>query len=176
MQIGSYNPLILPGSANTAGKKDDADKARTLADAAAEAAVRVADATAVPEATPEQEAAGVVLSIQSDGSTLPKDLVYGNARQAATPGPDEADTAAMAQRYNAALERNAGSNTNLSVDSNGVLLAKPVSAGEAKAQAFVHNAVTAMRDYADAQERQKADKSPLADMQQKLAARFKLFS
>lgn len=169
MQIGSFNPLnFLPGNKPAAGKTDDSDaSAKTLADAAARVG-EAAGASQTTALTPEQEAAGVVVSLQSD-ATQPQDLVYGNGRKAVA-SSDDADTAAMALRHSQALERMAGSNTSLSVDSNGVLLAKPVSAAEAKAQAFVHNAVTAMRDYADAQERQKG-----VDTQQKLAARFKLF-
>lgn len=195
MQIGSYNPLtFLSGSAPATGKADDAD-ARAAAKAAADAAGNVTGDAAAPEVTPEQEAAGVLLTLKSDatGGALAADLVYGNVgKTASTTSTDalaDADTEAMAQRYSQAMANNAGNSTSLSVDANGVLLAKPVSAGEAKAQAFVHNAVNAMRDFADAQERQKTSSSAtgdsttasaiprsLADVQQKLAARFKMFS
>lgn len=175
MQIGSFNPLnILPASTSAAGKSDDAEKARQAAQAAEQARAKaVSDAAEIP---PQQDAAGVV-HIASDAAVLPADLVYGNGN-ASTADSSDVDTQAMAQRYNQAMERTAGNSTNLSVDSNGVLLARPVSNAEVKAQAFVNNAVTAMRDHADAQERQKAAgmAGDNASAMQKLAARFKMFS
>jgi hypothetical protein len=174
MQIGSFNPVsILPGSTAATGKSDDAEKARQAALAAEQARAKaVSDAQEIP---PQQDAAGVV-RIASDGSTIPADLVYGNGSASTTDGSD-VDTNEMAQRYSQAMERAAGNSTNLSVDSNGILLARPASNAEVKAQAFVHNAVTAMRDHADAQERLKAASAgDNTSTMQKLAARFKLFS
>jgi hypothetical protein len=94
----------------------------------------------------------------------------------------------MAQQHNDAVLRNAGNATRLTVDKDGVLVAGVAPAAGTKPQDFVTFAVTAMRDYADEQERLKADSQNSASLTaasliprslaevQKLASRFKLFA
>lgn len=187
MQIGSNSLLsYLPGStqapATQAGNKD----------ADASVAASTSSAAALRETTPEQEAAGVILNIQSEASgaataPLPKDLVYFNSRKSVADTPDSGDAERLAQ-YQQAVDRTAGS-VSLSVDKDGVLVAQAASPQARKAQDFVSFAVSAMREYADEQERLKAasakqeDSAPVASMiprglaeVQKLAARFKLFA
>ena len=194
MQIGPSNLLtFLSGSAPQAtghSKEQDADSALAKAASAA-----VSDA-ALSGIAPEPEAAGVILSLQSDtaaaaGAGVPKDLVYSDTRKNAK-GQDkpseQADTERMALQHSQALQRSASAASSLSVDKDGVLVALPASAAEVKTQAFMHHAVTAMRTYADEQERLKtvnasADSTAataliprsLAEVH-KLAARFKLFA
>lgn len=195
MPIGSLNPLtFLAGStAPVAARASDKD---TDASIAAARNSTGSAATAVPPSVPGQDAAGVILSLQSDatafgGATVPKDLVYSNGRKPASAQDSDADAQRMALQHSQAMERSATSSSSLSVDKNGVLLAIPATAAEVRAQEFVHHAVTAMRDYADTQERLKttgkADDAGsaaptsaliprgLAEVQ-KLAARFKLFA
>jgi hypothetical protein len=138
----------------------------------------------------------VVLKLQSDKATasagLAKGLVYSNGRKAAGRGDANRDTDGdidrMAAQHNQAVLRNAGSSTKLTVDKEGVLVAGAASSAHSKPQDFVTFAVSAMRDYADEQERLKAatqsSDSPsaasliprsLAEVQ-KLASRFKLFA
>jgi hypothetical protein len=97
-------------------------------------------------------------------------------------------TSCPAAQHSQAVLRNAGSTTRLTLDKDGVLVAGAASAADSKPQDFVTFAVSAMRDYADEQERLKsvaqasegttaASLIPrsLAEVQ-KLAARFKLFA
>ena len=198
MAIGPSNSLTFIGGSlpPVAGRVADAK-----ADTARDAARTGTSADAIPvlqDSTPEQETAGVVLSLQSDpagevSASPAKDLVYtATAKAAPSPSSDtdsDASVERMALQHNQALERSAGSSTRLSLDANGVLLATPASPQERKAQEFVHHAVHTMRAYADEQDRLKnlkkdsgtgADAAALiprslADVQ-KLAARFKLFA
>jgi hypothetical protein len=177
MPMGPLNPLTFlagstpPGAARA--KERDADPANAAASSVA--------ARSVPQSRPEPENAGVILSLQSGATgagtgALPQDLVYSNGRKSL---------------YSQAQERSAGRGSNLSLDGNGVLLARPATPGELRAQEFMQHAVSTMRDYADAQERLKSagtsadgDAAASAALRfprslaevQKLAARFKLFA
>jgi hypothetical protein len=94
----------------------------------------------------------------------------------------------MAQQHSQAVLRNAGSSTKLTVDKDGVLVAGAAPGANTKPQDFVTLAVSAMRDYADEQERlksaaQSSESSSTASLiprslaeVQKLASRFKLFA
>ncbi len=187
MQIGSSNPLsFLPGSSTPlAGQANDNDTDATTGTQGSGRGV------AVPPAPPAQDAAGVILTLApaaTPGAALPADLVYSASPKAKAAQDADSDTARMALQHSQAVARSAGSSSSLSVDKDGVLVAKPASAGEIKAQEFVHFAVTAMRDYADTQDRLKqaarqaeaAAPAPLIPRSlgdvQKLAARFKLFA
>ena len=186
MQIGSSNPLsFLPGNAPTAaGQAKDTDAGSTRA--------AIASSPAVRDMPPQQDAAGVVLSLKTDvamnAAILPKDLVYSNTRNNAPSQDSSPDTGRAAFQSSLALQRGTATFTSLSVDKEGVLVAQPASAAEVKVQAFMHHAVSAMREYADEQERLKTVGKPadganpasliprsLAEVQ-KLAARFKLFA
>ena len=175
MQIGSSNPLsFLPGNnAPLAGKANDNDATASAASAANRGIT-------APAAAPAPDAASVILSIQSDaapGAAPPADLVYSNS----TPSASPANADAAAGQYSQALQRSAGSPSSLSIDKDGVLVARPASAADIKSQAFVTSAVTTMRTYADEQDRLKqlsaASLVPrsMAEVQ-KLASRFKLFA
>lgn len=150
---------------------------------------------AVRQLTPAHDAPGVIAKIQSGGDgtsdiSLPPGLVYSLARKAdaSSSADTDADTQRMAEQHRQALQRNAGTSTNLAVDKDGVLVAKPGANADAKAQDFVTFAVNTMREYADEEARQSAQTAQteatstapllprsLGDVQ-KLAARFKLFS
>ena len=85
----------------------------------------------------------------------PNALVYSKARKSEAAPDESSDTLRMAAQHQQALERNAGSTSCLSVDKDGVLVAEPASPEEIKARQFMHFAVAAMRDYADAIDRLK---------------------
>lgn len=184
MQIGPNKLLrFLPGStqplAAQAGDKDTTDAA-------------AASTAAAPATAPAQEDAGVILAIRSEApgaAAVPADLVYSNNRKSVAATDDVTDVERMAAQHQQALERSTGSSS-LSVDKDGVLVAQAASPASHKAQDFVSVAVSAMREYADEQERlktarQAADAANDADTSvlprslvevQKLAARFKLFT
>lgn len=185
MQIGLLNHLNFP----TGSKLPQTENTSEDATSAANDAATSAPGAAVRALTPAQDAPGVVLQLQSDagpGVALANGLVYGDGRK--TPGSDaDSDIERMALQHSQALQRNAGSTTQLALDKDGVLVAKPASAA-AKPQDFVSLAVSAMRNYADEQERLKVATKPdssasaasllprsLAEVQ-KLASRFKLFA
>jgi hypothetical protein len=191
MQIGLLNQLSFPSGSKQplAGNTDDS--APDAASGALSSAPARARHVAMPVATPVQDASGVILKIQSDtrgaaAVALPADLVYSDGRKDAGVQDADSDAARMQAEHSQALQRSAGSATQLSVDNEGVLVAKPAAATQGRD--FVSFAVSAMRDYADEQERLKsANPAPsgasaaallprgLAEVH-KLAARFKLFA
>ncbi len=192
MQIGPNKLLrFLPGSKRLA-KAGSKPPAKTDSKPQVLANINVAETVgALPPLvdTPEQEDAGVILTLQSHAPAAaavrvplvdtpeqaeviltiespapapvtvvadqPNALVYSKARKSEA-GPDESsDTLRMAAQHQQALARNAGSTNSLSVDMDGVLVAEPASPEEIKARQFMHFAVAAMRDYADASDRMK---------------------
>lgn len=189
MQIGLLNHLNYPAGSNLplAGNSSDGTTA------AANDAATPAQGAETDALTPAQDSPGVVLTLQSDASAGPSAalgnvLVYGNGRNPPASSGGSSDIAQMALQHSQAVQRNAGSTTQLVVDKDGVLVAKPASAANTKSQDFVTMAVSAMRNYADEQERLKtaasADASAsvtsllprsLAEVQ-KLASRFNLFT
>ena len=191
MQIGLLNHLNFPKGSKLPFSASTDDSAA----AANGAAMQGLGATAIaPEQTPPPEAPGVVLKLQSDtaaaGGSLEKWQVYTDGRKAAANGNTngDSDIDRMAKQYNDAVLRTAGNSTKLTVDKDGVLVAGAASAANGKPQDFVTFAVSAMREYADEQERLKTASQPnggtsaasiiprsLADVQ-KLASRFKLFA
>jgi len=185
MQIGLLNHLNLPKSSNPLLAANTGDDKT-----AAEGSVKSGAGATLPVPTPAQDAPGVVLKLQSEAATagLAKGLVYSNGRKAVVGNDADSDTERMAAQHSQAVLRNAGSTTRLTLDKDGVLVAGAASAADSKPQDFVTFAVSAMRDYADEQERLKsvaqasegttaASLIPrsLAEVQ-KLAARFKLFA
>lgn len=170
--------------------------------------------------TPEQEEAGVILTLQSQApiaetvrapalrldtpeqaeviltidlpapitvaAAQPNALVYSKAGKSEVAPDESSDTLRMAAQHQQALERNAGSTNSLSVDKDGVLVAEPASPEEIKARQFMHFAVAAMRDYADASDRVKTAAAGQEDAAaliprslseaHKLATRLKLFA
>jgi hypothetical protein len=147
----------------------------------------------VRELTPAQDVPGVILKLQNDNGATPgvglaNGLVYSNGRKTAASGDAVSDTDRMAAQHSQALQRSAGSNTRLTLDKDGVLVAGAASSADSKPADFVSFAVHAMRDFADEQDRLKTTSNPgagasvasliprsLAEVQ-KLAARFKLFA
>jgi hypothetical protein len=191
MQIGLLNHLNFPKGGNQP-LSANTDDSKAAADGTATPSL----GTPIPALAPAQDAPGVVLRIQSDAAIasagVAKDLVYSNGRKAAGSGDANRDTDndidRMAAQHNEAVLRNAGSSTKLTVDKDGVLVAGAASSANSKPQDFVTFAVSAMRDYADEQERLKAaaqtsESSSAASLiprslaeVQKLASRFKLFA
>jgi hypothetical protein len=186
MQIGLLNHLNFPKGSNPllAANTDDGNAT------AAEGAATSARGAVSPALTPAQDAPGVILKLQSEAATIgagqAKALVYTNGHKSAAAAASDIDR--MARQHSEALLRNAGSTTQLTIDKDGVLVAGAASAANAKPQDFVTFAVSAMRDYADEQERLKSAGATgdgasassiiprsLAEVQ-KMAARFKLFA
>ena len=105
----------------------------------------------------------VVLSIQSKAGA-PADAnapVY-------TPKPkleavsEDGDAGRRAEQHKQAVDRQAGVQTRIAVDKDGVLVAKSAAASASARPAgndFVSHAVSAMRDYADEMERLKSARS-----------------
>ena len=200
MQIGQLNHLKYPKGSELPLPTSAGDGSATAAEGSAKRGL----GAAVRQTTPAQDAPGVVLKLQSgtsaaQGLALARGLVYSDGRK--TVGASQADAVSETERnalqHSQALQRSATASTNLSVDKDGVLVALPAVDAEVKArdkdkaqspEAFVHHAVSAMREYADEQERLKtagrsADSASQAgliprglDQVQKLAARFNLFA
>ncbi len=195
MQIGHLNHLNFPKGSKLpfSANPDDSTAAANGVTTPGLGATAPA-----PELTPPPDVPGVVLKLQSDAAAASADLekwqVYTDGRKAAANGNTHSDTDSdsdidrMAKQYNEAVLRNAGNSTKLAVDKDGVLVAGAASAANSKPQDFVTFAVSAMRDYADEQERLKAASQTnggtsvtsliprsLAEVQ-KLASRFKLFA
>jgi hypothetical protein len=194
MQIGSSNPLTyiagnMPALTGRAGESDAATSRE--ADNAARAGATADPIAPLQDSTVARENAGVILTLQSDQALArnAQALVYSKARPVVANA--DADNERRALQHTDAQQRSATSVSQLSVDSNGVLLAIPASRAEVRAQEFVHHAVNTMRAYADEQDRLKhmaktdaASPSAqgaaliprsLAEVH-KLAARFKLFA
>ncbi|MBK9440377.1 MAG: hypothetical protein IPN53_03320 [Comamonadaceae bacterium] len=191
MQISHLNQFTFPKTTiqSLTGNLSE-DKAGGTTDIAA-SATKPDLGDAVRQLTPAQDAPGVILKLQS-GSNSANDLVYSDTPKGQVGQGIEAES--MAEQHHLAQARHSGPPTRLSVDPSGVLVAnagvgvasKPTE--EAKPVDFVSFAVSAMRDYADEQNRLKISAkqdsqasttslfaSGLGDVQ-KLAARFKLFT
>lgn len=112
-----------------------------------------------PRVTEQVQVGSVVLKIAVPGAQG-QDVneltpaLYSGARKPQTIASD--DTDAMARAHQAALERNAGVMTRLTVGSDGVMVAKPKTAFSAHEPDFVSFAVSAMREFADEAQRTKA--------------------
>jgi len=147
MQIDRLNHLLFPPDSKLPPGKD----ASTPASAAP--AARVARTAAAEQGDLQSlpVLSSVVLSIQSDAGSPAKgaNAVYEAGRKAAAPS-DNTDTDRMAAQHQKAIDRQAGVQTRIAVDKDGVLVAKPA------AKDFVTHAVSAMREYADEMERLKA--------------------
>ncbi len=189
MQIDRQNYLLLPrDNAPTATGNGSASGA--AAPAAGHSQGRVP--ATVASDTGLAHAASAVLNIQwPDDPAVARNrgdaAVYSPVRRAV--GRDEADAETQAQDHQRAVERNTGVFTRLTVNKDGVLVAKPQTAVEAKQPDFVALAVSAMREFSDEAERAKAARAPteevasppatgwgkLKDLQH-LAARFNMFA
>lgn len=189
MQIDRYHHLQFPldNSANAPG--NDAAPGAAASALARSQPKAVAGVVSARDTSPT---ASVVLKIQFPGSN-PADAsaaqspVYSNGRKAVTPGASDNDADDANAGHQEALSRNAGVFTQITLDKAGVLVAKTQLGGDAKQPDFVALAVSAMREFSDEADRQKArsigpDAAP-AEMPwtklkglQQLAARFNVFA
>jgi hypothetical protein len=186
MQIDRQNYLLFPhDNAPTAAGNGAASGA--AAPAAGQPHAR-APATVASEVG-VAHAASAVLNIQwpDDPVTVRnrgEAPVYSPVRKAV--GRDDADVDGQAQAHQRALERNSGVFTQLTVNKDGVLVAKAQASAESKQPDFVALAVSAMREFSDEAERVKAAQPPAAeappsatgwgklkDLQHQFASRFK---
>ena len=154
MQIDRYNHLLFPRDP-AAGNNPPA-----MGKDVPPSATGAPGALAKPQATRRPE--GVVLNIQWPGGDIanaPDPGVYTDGRK--TVASFDADTSAMARDHQLAVDRNAGSFTQISLNKDGVLVAnKPQTAAQDKQPDFVALAVSAMREYSDAHEREKVRTTP----------------
>lgn len=162
MQIDRYNHLLFPRDPNTGSNsnpaatgKDSSSPAAATGPLAKPQAGVAAPAVARVAGRPES----VVLKIQwpdgAQGAANAADAaVYSNGRKQLM--SDDADTDAMARGHQLAMDRSAGTFTQISLNKDGVLVAKPQPAAAPDKQPdFVALAVSAMREYSDEHDRQK---------------------
>lgn len=190
MQIDRFNHLQFPRD-NTAAQTGKDGAANPLAPGLNKAAAK---ALPVQAQAPTARAGGVVLKIQfpegtaTDAVRTPGD-VYAPARPVVARSDADADNQAI--DHQRALERNAGTFTPMSISKDGVLVARPAqplqSAPETQQPDFVALAVSAMREFSDAAEREKVRVFDLHQAPpeqahgkfkglQQLAARFNVFA
>jgi hypothetical protein len=134
----------------------------------------------------------VVLKIQfPDGGATQTDrsdvVVYADSRKSVATAGAQTDSASLAANHQRAMDRNAGIFTQITLNKDGVMVAKSQPAGEAKPPDFVALAVSAMREFSDEAERQKVQSfdfnaapaeipwGRLKGLQQ-LAAKFNVFA
>lgn len=113
--------------------------------------------------------------------------VYTDRRKSVAMDVAQDGGASQADDHQLAVQRNAGVFTQITLNKNGVLVAKPQPAGLPKQPDFVALAVSAMREFSDEAERQKARSidfnaqpaelpwGKLKSLQQ-LAAKFNVFA
>ncbi len=191
MQIDRYSHLQFPldNAANATGRD-----ATSTAPGATAGKSQPRPAVLQPQQPASVRTESVVLKIQwPDGpsiGTLPGDApVYSKASTAVTT-PDTLTPDSQLQDHLRAVDRNAGVFTKMSVSKDGVLVATPQPATQAKAPDFVALAVSAMREFSDENDRQKARASAESAAQaptpepargalkglQQLAAKFNVFA
>jgi hypothetical protein len=160
MQIDRYNHLLFPRDAHS-GTNPAASGKDASSSAVGAAGVLVKPPAGVPAtalARTTQRPESVVLNIQwpdGDVANSPDPGVYTNGRKAVASG--DADASAMARDHQLAIDRNAGSFTQISLNKDGVLVAnkpQPTAAHDNQPD-FVALAVSAMREYSDEHDRQK---------------------
>ena len=188
MQIDRYNHLQFPREANTGN--NPAATGKDAAPSAAGVLVKPPSGSAVPAAAVARATGrleSVVLNIQwpdVDVANSPDPGVYTNGRKTTT--SDRVDTDAMAREHQLAVDRNAGIVTQIAVNKDGVLVARPHPAAPEKQPDFVALAVSAMREYRDDPERQRlntAQQAPAPDTHwtalkglQQIAAKLNVFA
>lgn len=154
MQVNHLKHLSFPTETLLPSMDKDS---QAPADAAT--AARSRSGVEPPRVTEQVQVGSVVLKLAGPG-TQGQDVnestpaLYSGARKPPTIAGD--DTDAMARAHQAALERNAGVVTRLTVGSDGVMVAKPRTAFSAHEPDFVSFAVSAMREFADEAQRTKA--------------------
>lgn len=124
---------------------------------------------------------------QVQPAKVPATTVYSDARRVVNVSTDEQDTQRMAQDYQRAVERSTSAPAVLSVDKDGVMVARKSSESAAPAPDFMTAAVKTMRDYANEAERLKNIRSSTEGAStglggsalrglQHLTSKFKLFA
>ena len=188
MQIDRYNHLQFPRN-NTPSALDS-----DVSDAAPRAGLtKPQGGVPAPAAQGARlRAESVVLKVQFPGAGVsPQDRAEGNfytdGRKAIGAGGAPIDSDSQAAEHQRAVDRNAGVFTQITLNKDGVLVAKPQPVAEARQPDFVALAVSAMREFRDEAERQKAHSSSsepasgempwgrLKSLQQ-LAAKFNVFA
>lgn len=173
MQVDRYNHLQFPRDAQ-AGSNNSAALGKDAQSASAGAVGVLAKPQAagpLPVVAPVAgRSDGVVLKIQwpggAQGAAHAADAaLYAPGRRVAASDGD--DSSAMARGHQLAVDRNAGIVTQISVDKDGVLMARPHPLASEKQPDFVALAVSAMREYSDEHDRQKvrsatSDTAPVA--------------
>ena len=161
MQVDRYNHLQFPRDAQAGGQNPAAmgKDAQSTSGGVAGVLAKPQSGVAPPAAAPAAgRPDGVVLKIQwpggAQGAAHAADAaLYAPGRRVAA--SDDADTSAMARGHQIAVDRNAGIDTQISVDKDGVLIARPHPVAPDKQPDFVALAVSAMREYSDEHDRQK---------------------
>lgn len=188
MQIDRYNHLQFPRD-NAPASTGNESSAAAVAQGLTKPQARV---SAGPTEQGVARSESVVLKIQWPDSMTSEAArgdapVYSNARKAVARGDTDADSDNQAQEHQRAVDRNAGVFTQITLNKDGVLVAKPQAAAQAKQPDFVALAVSAMREFSDEAERQKVrsfdfNEAP-AEMPwnklkglQQLAAKFNVFA
>jgi hypothetical protein len=188
MQIDRYNHLQFPRNNTPVASDNESSGAPPRA-----GLTRPQGQLPAPALEGQQHGVeGVVLKVQFPGGGVSQAVraavaVYTDGRKANAGGNAQVDSESQAANHQRAVDRNAGVFTQITLNKDGVLVAKPQSAGDAKQPDFVALAVSAMREFSDEAERQKAQSydfnAPPAEMPwgrlkslQQLAAKFNVFA
>ena len=156
MQIDRYNHLLFPrDSSNPTTGKEPSTGAATQAQPQPQTRI-------VPAGDKDTARNGsVVLKIQLPENGSPPNAgadaaVYSDGRKTGAAADQDADAQNMARNHQQAVDRNAGVFTQITLNRDGVLVAKQQPAASAtKEPDFVALAVSAMREFSDEHERQK---------------------
>ncbi len=188
MQIDRYTHLHFPSN-NTTIASDEA-----LSDATSRAGLSKPPTQSPAPASQSVlvRAESVVLKVQFPGggvsqATQPVAGTYTDGRKFVAGSDPQVDSESQAADHQRAVDRNAGVFTQITLNKDGVLVAKPQPAGVVKQPDFVALAVSAMREFSDEAERQKAQSFDFnaapAEMPwgrlkslQQLAAKFNVFA
>ena len=188
MQIDRFTHLHFPSS-NTPIASDDA-----LSDVTSRTGLSKPPTQSPAPASQSDlvRAESVVLNVQFPGrgvsqASQPVAETYTDGRKLAAGSDPQLDSESQAADHQRAVDRNVGVFTQITLNKDGVLVAKPQPTGVVKQPDFVALAVSAMREFSDEAERQKAQSfdfnvapagmpwGRLKSLQQ-LAARFNVFA
>ena len=160
MQIDRYNYLQFPRDNTATAPSNDAAADPSGVGAGVGAGKSQAKPAPLSPPPSNVRADSVVLKIQWPDSPSADALkadspVYSKAQTGAVT-PASATSDDQLQAHLAAVGRNAGVFTQITLNKDGVLVAKPQPAAQTKAPDFVALAVSAMREYSDENDRVKA--------------------
>jgi hypothetical protein len=188
MQIDRYTHLQFPRN-NATVASDDASTG-----VAARAGLTHPQMPLPAPAQPIRSERGesVVLKVQFPASDVSLTArvdpdFYTDGRKAIAVSGSEGDSESRAADHQRAVDRNVGVFTQITLNKDGVLVAKPQMAAEARQPDFVAMAVSALREFSDEADRQKAQSFDFnavpAEMPwgrlkglQQLAAKFNVFA